>query len=505
MLLFSTVLDINEKMNRERFFDLIVEWNDSHENFYPENKIPDLKLDKKIGERYGSDNLWMQFQEYPSESTIAVRYEKKNAEGITWDTDYVMNFRNKKLSIRLDRSYSEGAVIKSSQFSAPYLIRLLIDKGYLKKDGDLHIDYKPIVLEDDMVPLLADIVNGNKSYKYPVVFVTKNLQNEYPVDVDKLADKLRGAAHVLVQKDRSQNNVIRIACDGKNEYNGSIGIYYPNRSFEHKKLVYRRAEGQDSYLKELAINGVSQYSNAQSVDLLFTWQGVNNAVLLDTINSQSAERQKAEEAWKNAEANAARLQGSLDEESQKKSEEAIQKVKDEAAQYIAMADEEIQALNDRIAELMNENQALRNENNGLHYKFNRSDKMPILTFGDEHDFYEGEIKDLILKTLDEAVKVLPEDSRKRDVFMDVIKNNDYRKISVTREEKLKNKIKSYDGMSPSTRQFLEDEIGFEIKEGGKHYTGFYYGDQRYVKTFSKTPSDRRSGQKMVSDISAVIY
>lgn len=60
-------------------------------------------------------------------------------------------------------------------------------------------------------------------------------------------------------------------------------------------------------------------------------------------------------------------------------------------------------------------------------------------------------------------------------------------------------------MSRSTRQFLEDEIGFEIKEGGKHYTGFYYGDQRYVKTFSKTPSDRRSGQKMVSDISAVIY
>ena len=46
-------------------------------------------------------------------------YSYTDAEGITWDTDYVMNFRNKKLSIRLDRSYSEGAVIKSSQFSAP--------------------------------------------------------------------------------------------------------------------------------------------------------------------------------------------------------------------------------------------------------------------------------------------------------------------------------------------------------------------------------------------------
>ena len=45
MLLFSTLLDINEKMSRERFFDLICEWNDTQ--FYEENKIPDLKWDGK--------------------------------------------------------------------------------------------------------------------------------------------------------------------------------------------------------------------------------------------------------------------------------------------------------------------------------------------------------------------------------------------------------------------------------------------------------------------------
>ena len=36
-------------------------------------------------------------------------------------------------------------------------------------------------------------------------------------------------------------------------------------------------------------------------------------------------------------------------------------------------------------------------------------------------------------------------------------------------------------------------LGFEITEAGKHYKITYRGDQRYMVTVGKTPSDNRSG------------
>ena len=40
MLLFSTILDINEKLTYEKFFDLILYWNEHQ--YYEENIIPGL-------------------------------------------------------------------------------------------------------------------------------------------------------------------------------------------------------------------------------------------------------------------------------------------------------------------------------------------------------------------------------------------------------------------------------------------------------------------------------
>lgn len=503
MLLFSTILEINSRMNRQGFTDLINDWNRTI--YYEENRIPDLNWKGGSGFRFGSDELWLAAEEYSKASTVAVRYEKREKDGIIWDTDYVMNFRNMKLAIRLDRSYSEDAIPKGKDFSAPYFIELLIDRGYLKKDDDLPILHEPIYIEDDMIPLLSSVIKGNKQYKYPIVYVSKNNNNEDPLDVGRLARKLKGVAHVLVQKDLSQNKAIQNACEGKNEYKGSVGIYYPNRTFEHKKLVYRRAEGPDPYLLELAVQAVSQYCNSRMIDTLFTWQGVNNALLLDRITTQSNTLASIEEAKRRSEDKANELQGRIDDETRKLRDEIRKEVLSEAEQLIDIADEENRELKKQIEELTKKNEALEKENFGLSNKVRSLDSVPALVYGEEHDFFEGEIKDFILSTLNEAVRNLPsEGCRRRDVLEDIIRNNDYTDILSQRKEYIMNLLKTYDGMTPKLRQELES-YGFEVKDGGKHYQLFYKGDQRYVKTMSKTPSDWRTGKISRAEIVDMAY
>ncbi len=502
MLLFSTVLDINSKMTRESFMDLIVEWNANTP--HDENRIPGFVWNGEKNYRWGNENLWLAVKDYPQQSTIAVRFEKRTEDGVVWDTDYIMNFRNMRLAIRLDRSYTEDALSTNGKFSAPHFITLLINKGYLKADGELPIQYKPICINEENLGLIANLINGNKHYKYPVVYVSRTYRNESPVDVDLLAKRLKGIAHVLFEEDKSTSLMLKDMCDSKNEYLGAVGIYYPNQIIPERRFLYRRDAGHDDFMLERIISTVLQYSNSQMVDNLFTWQGVNNALLLDSVEVQNQARQKAEIAWKDAEQRAADIAENLSEEEERIRLKVYKELKAEFDDLLLIADEDAQKLKEQITELTNANESLRFENEGLRAKISSSDSIPLLMSGSEYDFYQGEIKDLILYTLSEALKSMPEDSRRHDVVEDIINNNDYQGLTEKRIDELKRLLKTYDGMPARLKQDLE-ACGFEILDDGKHYKLLYYGDARYSEIMSKTPSDWRTGKISAMKLIRVAY
>ena len=56
----------------------------------------------------------------------------------------------------------------------------------------------------------------------------------------------------------------------------------------------------------------------------------------------------------------------------------------------------MQKLQDQVAALTRENEALQAENQGLKAKLDSTDSVPVLLMGDEFEFYPGEIKDLLL-------------------------------------------------------------------------------------------------------------
>lgn len=108
--------------------------------------IPDIKWDGSRNVKFGSKNLWLQIEEYRNEDIIAVRYEKTESDGVVWDTDYIMNFKDMKMSIRLDRSYLEEALFISRNFSTPAFIQILIDRGYICDDGMLEVGRKLVFI-----------------------------------------------------------------------------------------------------------------------------------------------------------------------------------------------------------------------------------------------------------------------------------------------------------------------------------------------------------------------
>ncbi len=488
MLLFQTTLDINEKMTREKFFELITEWNEKQ--YYEENRIPDFSWNGEYGVKIGSEDLWISFEEY--KSIIAVRFEKRNPDGAVWDTDYVMNFRNMKMAIKLERSYTEDALTPDGQFSAPYFITLLIDKGYLKKDNGLTLQRGPTCINNDNIDLIADVVAGRVKYRLPVVYVSKSLSNEDPVDVTAMSKKLRGMAHVLVQEDVGLNKAIQSACDGKNEYRGTIGLYFP-KSGGHKKLKYRRDVGPDPMLMDKVIQSVLQYSNSQLLDPLFTWQGVNKTLLLERYDKQREARSIYEKSLNEAEKRLSEIREGLDEESRQAAIKAKEEATREANELLEAYDEEEHKLKQQIEDLTKENESLRIENDGLRQKLQSVGGLPLLMRGEEDDFYQGEIKDLVLLVLSEALTTIPQGTRRYDAVKDIIDSNDYRHLSEARMEEIKRLLKTYSGMPSKLRQDLES-LGFVITEEGKHYKLMYHGDPRYTRTMSKTPSDWRTGQ-----------
>lgn len=502
MLLFSTILDINNTMTKDRFICLVIEWNQGspHAN----NIIPGIQWNGERNIRYGEDGGWLDIEEYRNQNIIAVRYEKKEADGSIWDTDYVMNFNTMKMSVRLDRSYTAEALDADSKFSTPHFITLLIERGYLKADHHLPIQKSVTVISAENVNLLIDVINRKKKFNLPVVYVSKTYNDEDPVNVSYLASRLKGVAHVMLEEGNWLNRTIKEQCKGNNEYYGAIGIYYPSRGNNHRRYLYRSAVGYDRFLLERVVQSVIQYSNAQMVDTLYTWQGVNNALLRDRLISQREERLAAEAARKAAEEEAAKIMDTRDEEERRIRKQALEDARSEANGILDSFDAEMQKLQDQVEALTRANEALQFENQGLKAKLDSRDAIPVLFMGDEFEFYPGEVKDLLLATLSEAVKGIQSKSRRADVVQDIIKNNNYQRLSVAKAEATKRILRNYDGMSAKTKQALND-LGFEITEDGKHYKVAYYGDGRYQTTYSKTPSDGRTGKNSAQQTINMVF
>ena len=469
MLLYSATLGIRDTLGRDDFVRMIIQWNQGspHES----NIIPDLQWNGERNVRFGDENRWLAIEEYRNRDIIAARFEKKESDGAIWDTDYIMNFETMKMTIQLDRVYTEDAEMENFQFSTPHFITMLIEGGYLQDDNGLPVLRQAIVITQENLSVLTDIVNKKKRYRMPVVYVSKTVYNRDPVNAGWLCSRLKGAAHVLLEQDKSLDAQLREACRDDNEYAGGIEIYFPNGKL--RRFYYRRYANSDDILLNKVVQAVFQYTNAQRTPILSTWQGVNNAMLTDRCESQRIEKLEAEQARRKAE--------------------------DEVEHFVEAFDADNQRLRQQIENLTRAVTSLQMENQGLREKISETAELPILFLGAEEEFYPDEIREMILDCVAEKLKNLRPQTRRWDVLRDILQSNGYRNIGDERERIVKTIFKDYKNLSGTVRQQLQ-ELGFEITEEGKHYRLTYYGDGRYKTTIAKSGSDWREGKNIAAVI-----
>ena len=464
MLLFSTLLSIKDTITPDEFISLVLEWNEN--SIHEENRIPNIDWNEEHNVRYGNSNLWIEFLEYPEEGILAVRHEKITDNGVVWDSDFIFNYLEQKLAIQLDRTYSEEALTIDGAFSTPHFITLLIEHGFIKDDRDLPVLRTQIHITDENMEACHHLFSGERRYKLPVVLVTKTQENKDPVSISWLASRLKGAAHVLVEEDIGSCAKLRESCCRSEDPFGAVRIFYPSESVRRKKYHYRIDKGNEQARLEKVVRNVIQYGISQRIGHLYTWQGVSGALISEQLKNQIAFRQNAESARKKAE--------------------------DDIDLIYETYDEELRTLNEKVEELTKANEALRYENQGLRSRLSGAEAKPIIYQGDEDEFYNGEIRDMVLGALDEALTATEKATRKADVLEDILENNPYHHLSEDRKQRIKALFKGYKNLTGAMRQELLS-LGFEITETGKHYKITYKGDQRYMVTVGKTPSDNRAG------------
>lgn len=473
MLLFSTILKIDKSLTKDDFLNLVIEWNQGspHEN----NVIPNLNWDGSYNQKFGDETISLEFKEYRNEEIIAVRYVKKLDDGIIWKTDYIMNFRDYKMSIMLDRSFTEDAIGVDPSFTTPLFIKLLIEKGYVVNDNDLPVVMDPHMINCENLNVLTAVINETKTYDLPIVYVSKTFSNNIPIDVDKLAYALKGVAHIFVQSDLRTNTLIREQCDNANEYNGAIGIYYQSDLMKHKRFLnYEYFD--PTITRQNIVKDIINFTNQQSIDPLYTWDGVTTFLLKDRFKSQKDKRTKAERT----------------------KEETDELLQSFSSDFDALT-EENSRLRDNISDL---------ENELAFYKdvFNKKtvNDSGFLSSGSEKEFFQDEKKELILSVLSDSLVSIKDDTRRKHIVQDIIQQNTIKDVLGKKREEVKRLLTDYSGLNGKLKQELQ-QLGFAITEDGKHYKLTYFNDKRYIIHMAKTPSDGRAGKNNVSNINNKVF
>ena len=482
MLLFSTMLKIARAMTKEKFIELVIEWNNT--NKYKDNIIPGVEWNGEKTIRFGNETLWLEIVDYEDKGIIAVRYEKVQADEVVWDTDYIMNFNDMNLAIQLERSYKAETMITNAGFSTPHFISILINAGMLANDNGLEVFNRPLEITAENIDVITDIVTKKKTYALPVIYVSrirkriaKGQENIFPVDIGWLSSRLKGVAHVLVEADDLNDN-IKTVCGEHCDYNGDIGIFFTSGEYVHKIRRFKKDEKRRKESLEKIIDLLIKHVTIQQLDKMYTWQGVNNALLLDMLNVQNKRREAAESER--------------------------DKAQNETNDVYAVFDEEISTLNKKIEELTKTNEKFSAEMFAMSSKLSQNMEPPVIVQGYEKELYGGEIKDFILSALSEVQKNTKVGTRKYDVLSDILDKNKYQQLNKSKKEAVKRIFSGYKNVSTTMKQQLE-ELGFTLTEDGKHYKALYHGDSRYPITIAKTPSDNRTGMNIAHTISEAVF
>jgi len=465
MNIFSIKHNVKNNLTKEYFLQLLKEWleNSPHEPL------------KTIGEGTFSEHMdvlnetcRLQVKTLEEYSTIAARLTRIEDKTM-WRTDIIFNYADMAVAINLSQDNSESTVVPYN-YKIPYFLKLLIKKELIKEDVIFGYDKITLITKDN-IELLENVIEGRHKLPHPLVYVSASKDNKTGIDILKLKEKLLGLAHIVTAtKDVSELLVRHYASFCLNNgnicvYNTGQGVvckkYYTKSFFEEDRIISRISQ-------EIKYNVTHRYQGD-----MYTWDGIQTEYLRNANRNLLAEHLTS-----------------------LKQEQVLSKENNE---IIDIFGTQLNECDDTIESLTKKVQALEAENEGLRNKlYGYSGKIPLLYHGEEDEFYDNEIKEIILDALNNY-KNGREGTRRYDLITDIISANDFTNTPESRKNTIKSILKGYTRLTNDLEKDLE-EFGFEISQAGKHYKLTYNSDSRYFVTMAKSCSDVKAGNNLASEI-----
>lgn len=459
MIAYSAQFPVSDKFDKYTFVDMIIKWNQGSKY----DKFEKLEWDRRIFvQEWQEDTKQLYIEELPHRNVIASRFVKEDEHGL-WKTDFILNLELLHITIRVALETTEFTTDFYPTYYPPFFVKQVIYNGLAGTDGILPVGKVPYSLDDkkDYIDL---IISGEKEFALPIVFLSKKETGDFPIDASALAFKLQGVAHVICEGDTVMLDrySATLGCEARN---GMVFIFYPNKHMKRKVInLFGSSNDNPNFIMTRITNAVYEYSNQVIRMNIDTWEGIINEKLHYQNYSLLSD--------------------------QKTLEEENEELMDVFEEQLTKTEELNKKLNMEVQRLTVENQALR-------MRLASKEQQPLIFMGEESDFYDGEIREVILEILEEYLRNVKRNTRRDHVVTDIIENNTYNHIPAKRREQIKVALKGYKSLDGSLRSLLES-LGFVISEDGKHYKWTYFGDHRYTATVAKTSSDNRAGMNMAS-------
>ncbi len=464
---FSTEFPIDLKNSVADVMRLACKWiTGSPHSRVPSDKLHELPTNAERVIAVGAEQVSLAHALVGEAELGGLRYEKAEG-GLAWTTSIVTLKAPERhiLSLQVVCEALNTAVHLPPP-KKPHFIRQALTELGGGADGEIPITDQPFRLSPGEEAIAGALILGTANNTLPIVYVSASFAGEHLVNPDELARFVSGMAHVVVEPDRRFSFRVRELTQSRNVYGGTVGVYWPNSEA-------RRAYFFDDELR-----------NARALQL---------EIAKDIRVALSNRRQRSNCTW-------SYLKEAL---SKIRFEQLKAAGSTELQDFIDAFDADIAAKQARVAEAEEEIARLSAEVRRLSSS-EQTSRSAVISLGREQDLYESEIRDIIIRALEDAERATRPGSRHQHVLQDLLHANIPSGARENLHEEIKTLLKTYRNMDSKTRSALV-RIGFDLSEDGKHYKAVFQGDPRYTFTLPKTSGDHRAGKNMASDINNTLF
>ncbi len=483
MDLFVTSIALKKELTKKEIYELIKKWIiDS-----PHYAIKDISYQNEeyYEKRFENISIEILNKYLLNNDYFAVRFKVIENDN-EWRTDCIFSKSkdNCKLAVKVScqKNSFSGQLPKVHK---PHIIKMLIENKYCDEELPVRIEDEPFFLSDKDDVKCGKIMTGELNTPLPVVYVSIDsyCKNKYWVDLNKLAIKLSGIAHVLVEPNKEFSKRLRTLSGDNNAHNGYVGVYFPGERIKqivsYKDYLVRGKINEQSFMErilEIIQHSLLNYSN----NALITWEKLQ-------VEFHKSKLMRQQEASSEAEKEYTALLHEADQENL------------EYKNLLEATGLERKELEDKVSSLQSQLVGLEKQNSILKDKLENT-QLGIITKGEIKEFYIDEVKDCIISVLKNALAGLNRKSRKYVIIDSILKNN-----KITGEgEKIFREIK--DALQCKSNNELRrrlEKCGFVCVEGA-HDKYLFFNDPKYTMLVSKSPSDYREAQNLYSDIMKLI-